>query len=140
MVARRVAATEAVRMARRNWFGHGEAAEIKALIDELRTGGEEDARAVRSRLRAEYGFYVHEYVLDPRRMTHGDFDDMVHRGRIRIVDDPDAGVELSDDHDVAFWEQEAGVIATPRTGARRWFPSAQAAEAAGATVDAPTGR
>ena len=124
---------------KRNWFGHGEAAEIKGLIDEMRRADPERCREVRGRLRAEYGFYVHEYVLDPSRMTHGDFDDMVHRGRLRILDAPEAGVELATDDDERFWSQEVGVIATPRAGARRWFPSAESAEAAGATVEAQAG-
>ena len=81
-------------MVRRNWFEHHEAAEIKALVDELHGADEVHARAVRGRLRAEYGFYVGDHVLDATRMTHGDFDDLVHRGRIRIVEDPERGVEI----------------------------------------------
>jgi hypothetical protein len=100
-------------MSKRNWFEHHEAAQIKALIDELCHADAEAARAVRSRLRAEYGFYVGEYVLDARHMTHGDFDDLVHRGRIRIVDDLDAGVVLATPDDVAFWSEETGVITAP---------------------------
>jgi hypothetical protein len=147
---------------RRNWFTHPEAAEIKALIDELHAG---DAKAVRSRLRGEYGFYVGDYVLEARHMTHGDFDDMVHRGRIRIVDgEPADGVDLLEAGDFAFWSQEDGVIAIGddtrpgvelahdpegphvdaehfaekvvanggRNGGYRWYPSLPAAEAAGA--------
>jgi hypothetical protein len=125
-------------MSRRNWFAHDEAAAIKALIDELHGADEDAARSVRSRLRGEYGFYVHEYVLDPSRMTHGDFDDMVHRGRIRIID-PDAGVELTSPADASFWEAETGVLASDRAGHPRWFPSRAAAEAAGATVEAEAG-
>ena len=88
-------------MVRRNWFEHHEAAEIKGLIDELH--GDDDAT----------------------RMTHGDFDDLVHRGRIRIVDDPAAGVAIETDDDEAFWSQQDGTIAVrDRDGARCGFPSA----------------
>jgi hypothetical protein len=108
-------------MVRRNWFEHHEAAEIKGLIDELHG---DDAKEVRARLRTEYGFYVADHVLDATRMTHGDFDDLVHRGRIRIVDDPAAGVAIETDDDEAFWSQEDGTIAVrDRDGARCWFPS-----------------
>jgi hypothetical protein len=147
---------------RRNWFEHHEAAEIKALIDELHGG---DAKAVRARLRTEYGFYVGDHVLDATRMTHGDFDDLVHRGRIRIVDgDAADGVNLLAADDLAFWSQEEGVIAITddtrpgielahdpkgrhidaaffdekvvanrgRHGGYRWYPSLAAARVAGA--------
>src|SRR5262245_26110766 len=94
---------------RRNWFTHPEAAEIKTLIDELHAG---DAKAVRSKLRGEYRLSVGSSVLAARHMTHGDFDDMVHRGRIRIVDgDPADGIDLREAGDFAFWSQEDGVIA-----------------------------
>jgi hypothetical protein len=126
-------------MSRRNWFAHDEAAAIKALIDELHGADEDGARSVRSRLRAEYGFYVREYVLDPSRMTHGDFDDMVHRGRIRIVDDPGAGVALTSPADASFWAAQTGVLASDRSGHRRWFPTRAGAEAAGATVEGEVG-
>jgi hypothetical protein len=57
-------------------------------------------------------------------MTHGDFDDLVHRGRIRLVDDPAEGVEIETGDDEAFWSQEDGTIAVrDRDGARCWFPS-----------------
>jgi len=105
---------------RRNWFTHAEAVDIKALIDELHRG---DAKAVRAKLRGEYGFYVGDHVLDARQMTHGDFDDLVHRGRIRIVEDPGRGVEIVTPEDEAFWAAEDGVIAVrDRDGARCWFP------------------
>ncbi len=111
-------------MVRRNWFEHHEAAEIKGLIDELHGADEAQARAVRGRLRTDYGFYVGDHVLDAGSMTHGDFDDLVHRGRIRIVDDPAAGVKLTSDDDEAFWSGEEGVIAErDRDGARCWFPT-----------------
>jgi hypothetical protein len=111
-------------MVRRNWFEHHEAAEIKALIDELHGADEARTRAIRGRLRADYGFYLGDHVLDAARMTHGDFDDLVHRGRIRIVEgDPAAGIELTSEDDEAFWSGEEGVITErDRDGARCWFP------------------
>ena len=112
-------------MVRRNWFEHREAAEIKALIDELHHAADDaEAKRVRGRLRTGYGFYVGDNVLNAGRMTHGDFDDLVHRGRIRIVENPAAGVELRSNEDVAFWSGEDGVIAErDRDGARCWFPA-----------------
>jgi len=105
---------------RRNWFTHTEAVEIKALIDELHHG---DAKAARAKLRGDYGFYVGDHVLDARQMTHGDFDDLVHRGRIRIVEDPGQGVEIVTPEDEVFWAAEDGVFAVrDRDGARCWFP------------------
>jgi hypothetical protein len=105
---------------RRNWFTHAEAVQIKALIDELHHG---DAKAVRAKLRGDLGFYVGDHVLDARQMTHGDFDDLVHRGRIRIVDDPSGGVPIVTAEDEAFWQGEDGAIGIrDRDGARCWFP------------------
>ena len=55
-----------IAVSKRDWFEHHEAAEIKTLIDELRHADAHGARAVCSRLRAEYGFYVGGYVAGDR--------------------------------------------------------------------------
>ena len=105
---------------RRSWFTPPEAVEIKALIDELHDG---DEKAVRARLRTDYGFYVGDHVLDASRMTRGDFDDLVHRGRIRIVEAPERGVEVLTAEDESFWAAEDGAFGVrDRDGARCWFP------------------
>ena len=111
-------------MVRRNWFSTTRRPRSRRSSTSCTAPPRRLARAVRGRLRTEYGFYVADHVLDAGSMTHGDFDDLVHRGRIRIVDDPAEGVAIETGDDEAFWSQEDGTIAVrDRDGARCWFPS-----------------
>jgi hypothetical protein len=91
-------------MARR-WFSTDEAVGVRGLLEELRHAERPRQKSLRGRLRSDYGFYITEFSHDQAGMTRGDFDALVRRGVIRVIDDPDAGV--------------------------RWYPSLRIAEAAG---------
>jgi hypothetical protein len=95
----------------RQWFTSEEADEIRSILEELRRAERPQQKSLRNTLRSKYGFYITDFTSDASGMTRSDFDDLLGRGTIRLVENPDAGVPLTAIADLDFWTTQEGVIA-----------------------------
>ena len=95
----------------RRWFTRKEAASIRSILVRLRKDERPAQKALRHELRGSYGFFITEFSSDAAGMTRSDFDGLIERGVIRLVDDENAGVPLTSMSDFDFWTSQEGVIA-----------------------------
>ena len=94
----------------RRWFAGGEAEEIRSLLDKVRRAERPEQKVLRKTLRSRFRFFISELMPDSSGMTRSDFDELVARGVIRIVENAEAGIPMTSPEDFEFWTREAGVV------------------------------
>lgn len=73
---------------RRTSFTRGEIEELRRLVREKQTADASRQKTLRARMR-RLGFYISDFTADTEGFVASDLDDLIRRGVISVVDDPD---------------------------------------------------
>lgn len=69
----------------RSTFSPVEAEEIKQILKAVRRAERDEAKALRSKLRRDFGFHISDFTDGNQGFTASDFDDQVRIGVIKVI-------------------------------------------------------